>query len=525
MLNEIKLLTKIQICNYFGFNEALHSKDGSKKRKLYTAIFAMLIFGIFLCIQTGGSVYFLITLGVSELIPSMVGATVSGLSLMLTFFKAGATLFNLKSYEKTVTLPIRVSSVVISRFLNLYLFNMFFNIASVGSAVVICLIYSKQTLYFYLTMFIGLLILPLIPIAISVILGSIGYYLASKVQKKNIVSIIWQIGLVVGILYISASTGNTTTEEMTLQLANQIISIGKYYPMLVWFSEGVNGNILQYLLFLLISITITAIMVLLISKFYKKICVGLTSSSSKRNYKLKEQTIRSVFKTLYLREIKRYFASAAYVTNTILGFIFAVVLGIILPFIGIETIFESIGLPYGMLSRALPVLIGLICNTMPITAASISLEGKNFWLLQSLPLNMKQISLAKILLNLTFALPATIIASTGISIALKAGIIEIIFNFTIPIALVLLGSIIGLYMNILNPMMEWESDIVPVKQSKSAMYTMFSLFLSEIVTMILLFAVPDNMLIIAKVVIVIIFTLVSIIIFNIISKTDIKKIK
>ena len=169
--------------------------------------------------------------------------------------------------------------------------------------------------------------------------------------------------------------------------------------------------------------------------------------------------------------------------------------------------------------------IGAVCNIMPTTAASISLEGKNFWLLQSLPVKMKQIASAKIMLNLTFAVPSSLIASTCISIALESTIIETIFNFIIPITLVVFGSVVGLYMNILNPMMEWDSDIVPVKQSKSALYTMFSLFLSGIAAMILFFMIPNNMLIIANVAILAAFGCGSISIFNKISKTDIKKIK
>lgn len=492
---------------------------------MYTAVIGIIIFGILICTQIGGTVSLLIDLGMTDMIPSVVGSTVSGLTFMLTFFRAGPTLFSLNSYEKTVCLPVKVESIVISRFLNLYIYNMFFNIAAVGSTVVVGLMSSTLPISFYPAMLIGLFILPLLPMTLAVILGAFGYYLASKLPKKNVVSIVWQIGLMALILYISSSSNEISIESIEGQLVNQMTSIEKYYPMLKWFSDGFNENILLYLLFVLTSLVISLAVLMLISKFYKGICVGLSASSAKRNYKMKEQRSSSVFKTLYVREIKRYFSSATYVTNTILSFFFSVALGIIILVLGIDFICQEIGFPYWMLSRILPIVIGAACNIMPTTAASISLEGKNFWLLQSLPVKMKQIASAKIMLNLTFAVPSSLIASTCISIALESTIIETIFNFIIPIALVVFGSVVGLYMNILNPMMEWESDIVPVKQSKSGMYTMFALIISELAAMMLFFMIPNDLLIFTNIAVFTVFTFGSSLILNKITKTDIKKIK
>ena len=525
VLNEIKLLTKVQMCNFFGLNESKYSRDGSKKKKMYTAVIGVLVFGILICTQIGGSAFLLIDFGLTNIIPSMIATTVSGISLTLTLFRAGPTMFNLQSYEKTICMPIRVESIVISRFLNLYLYNMFFNVAAVGSVIAVCLVNSNLSVYFYITMLLGLFILPLIPITIAVFLGSIGYYLASKVKKKNVLSIIWQVGLIIAVVYLTSSTTEVSAEDMAAQLTAQMSSAESYFPFLKWFSDGVNGNILLFLLFVLISVIVSAGIFAVISKFYKKICVGLTANSAKRNYKMTEQQSKSVFMTLYQREIKRYFSSAIYVTNTILSFVFALAFGIAIPFLGIETICAEIGLSYGVVSRICPIVIGAMCNIMPTTTAAISIEGKNFWLLKSLPITMKQIATAKIMVNLTFAFPATVIASTCISIAFKANVIDAILNLLIPLSIVIFGSIMGLFINIMNPMMDWESEVVPVKQSKASLLTMFTLFLSAFAAIIIFFIAPNNAIILVRIAVVIIFLVCSILIFNMIAKKDIKQIK
>ena len=525
MINEIKLLTKVQMCNFFGINEARYSKDSKKRNKIYTAAICLLIFGVFICAQVGGTTYLLVSFGLSEVVPSMVGTIITSLTFTLNLFRAGPTLFNIKSFEKTVCLPIRVESMVISRFLNLYLYNMLFTLAITASAVTVYGVCAKPGIVFYPTMIIGMLLLPLLPLTLAVILGTVGYYFASRVQRKNLMSILWQLGVLAVVFGISFSNTAIPDAETVNKTAEQITNIENYYFILKWFSNGVNGNIAEYILFAVVSVAVSTLFLAVIAKFYKKICIGLSSTTAKRNFKMTQQGSRTVFKTLYIREIKRYFSSATYVMNTILGFVFAVAFGILIIFLGIESLCEEIGIPYWMMTRVLPIVIGLICNMMPTTAASISMEGKNFWLLQSLPIRMKNIANAKILLNLTFAIPACLISSTCLMIALEAEIIDAVFIYIIPIVLAVLGSVTGLYMNILYPMMEWESDTVPVKQSKSGLMTMFALFLGEIAAMIVFFMTPNDIVTVMNIAITAIFALITAFIYNKIVKTDIKTIK
>lgn len=525
MLNEIKVLTKIQLCNFFGINEALKSKDAKSRNKIYTTVIAFIILAIMLCTQVGGSTYALITFGMESVIPSMVGSTVSGMALLLSIFRAGPTLFSKKAYEMTVCLPVKIISIVISRFMNLYIYNLIFSTVIIGSSVSVSAFCGNQSLIFYPTMILGIFIIPLLPILLATVIGTVGYYFASKVSKKNLVNMLWQVGIIAIVIYFTSSTPGSITEDIAGQLSQQMIESERFYPLLKLFSRGVNGNILYFLLFAAISIGLTLGVLILISKFYKKICVGITSTVAKRNFKMSKQKSRGVLKTLYLRETKRYFSSSTYVMNTIIGFILAALAGIALAFLGIESLCEEIGIPYWILTRILPLVLGTLCNTMPITAASISIEGRNFWLIKSLPITMKNVANAKILLNLTFAIPACLIGSTGLYFALGGNIIDVIFIYLIPLVIVLFGSVTGLYMNILNPVLDWDSEVVPVKQSKASMMTMFSLILSEFGAMIVYFMTPNDFKTIVNIIITVVFALGSMYIYKKIIETDLKKIK
>ena len=52
----------------------------------------------------------------------------------------------------------------------------------------------------------------------------------------------------------------------------------------------------------------------------------------------------------------------------------------------------------------------------------------------------------------------------------------------LPLGYILYGSALGLWINIKAPMLNWESDRQPVKQSRAVMYTMLAGFGSVLVS-------------------------------------------
>ncbi len=524
MINEIKLLTKIQICNFFGLNEAKYSRDSKKKNRKYTAIIGLLIFAVMIGSQVGSTTYTLLMFDAPELIPSMTGAIISGLTFALTLFRAGPSLFSIESFEKTICLPVKTESIVISRFLNMYIYNMIFNIVISLTTVGVCAYCGYGSILFYPTMLLGSLILPIVPMIYAVIIGTVGYYFTSRAKHKNALNIIWYLAVFAVIFLLPTNTAEMPGEEVVGQITSQMASVEKIFIGLQWFTNGVNSSVLQFLLFITISLAFTFASLYLVSKFYKQICIRLSATAASRNYTITKQTSRVIGKTLYIREIKRYFSSVMYVMNTIIGYIFAVALGIYILVFGMDSICKELGLPVEILIKALPIVIGIICNMTPTTAASISMEGKNFWLLKALPIGIKEIANAKLAVNLTFAVPACLISSTCIAITLKTNIFDMIFIFAIPLILVVFGSCVGLYINILNPMMDWESEAIPVKQSKSTLLTMITLFLFEVAALIAHFAVSSNLTVIINIIITIVFLIGSAFVYSRILKTDIKNI-
>ena len=136
---------------------------------------------------------------------------------------------------------------------------------------------------------------------------------------------------------------------------------------------------------------------------------------------------------LIKKEIKRYFASPIYVINTIIGPILLLGMSIATIFMGDEVLATI--LEVEIVKEIIPVfVIVVVCCILVLsctTNSSISLEGKNLWILKSSPIKPIVIFKAKIALNLILILPALLIADIIFAFSLKLSAIQFIWLIVI----------------------------------------------------------------------------------------------
>ena len=127
---------------------------------------------------------------------------------------------------------------------------------------------------------------------------------------------------------------------------------------------------------------------------------------------------------------------------------------------------------------------------MPTTCSSISLEGKQWWIVKSLPIQTKDLFDSKILLNLSLIAPAYVIAELVLIFALKPVALELIWLLFIPVLMICFSSVFGITMNIKFPLFQWENEVAVVKQSASAFFGGIVGFLLVLLCMVPVLAVP-----------------------------------
>ncbi len=514
-MNEIKTLLSLEMRSLFGINKAIHTKDLKAKNRyrLLTIVWAFLI--VMAVFYVGALVYGLCEIGLHSIVPSYLTTISSALILIVGIFGTAGKIFGQKGYDILASMPIRPSSIVFSRFICAYITYLIFAFVVIIPGVVVYGICVNPNPLFYLFSIIGALFVPAIPLVISTLLGSFVFAISCRMKNKSLIQTIFMVLIVFGGILFSFTAGNSTTQTPPAQiaeLANAIATlINKIYIPASWFNKAVAQNdILSLLLFIGVSIAVVAVTVLIVSKFFNAIVRAIFSFQTKNNYKISAMYSRGLLKSLYVREIKRYFSSSIYVTNTIIGPVMAVVISIALCVVGADKIISFLPLELNLL-EILPLFVCAILCTMTTTSTAISMEGKQFWVIKSLPVPTKTLLDAKILLNLTLLLPAYAVCVITLCIAFTPSFIQIVWLIIIPLVFLLFSVVCGITINLKWHSFDWENETTVVKQSASSFFGGFVCFFACILFELIIFLIPYQFITLTKIILcALLFTLTAI---------------
>ena len=496
MLRQIRLLLGCQLINLFGLNEVRHTKDKKKKARFMGLSIVWILLGIMLVSYVGGLSYLLIKMEMEQVVPEFLFAATSIIILFFSFFKAGNVIFQMNSYEVLITFPVSKTAIVVSRFLSMYVTNLLLSFLVMLPGTIIYGIFAKAQWSFYLYSIMGTLFLPLIPLSIATILGAGIMAISSRMRNKSLAQAFLMI-LLTMIVMVGGMNVSNMPEQINQDALKEMIrmaeeGIRKTYPPATWFAEAVNdGEVLKFLLLLMVSMLIFVFLVFVLQKYFFEVCSALREHSAKHNYKMGSLSTASPVKALWKKEVKRYFSSSIYVGNTMIGYLLMIVFSVVIFVAGIEKIEETMHFS-GIIKKVFPFLLGAMAGIMPTTACAVSMEGKQWWIAQTLPIRSKDIWNSKILLNLTIALPCYLIALVFAFLSIKPSLKEGIFLVILPMIYIIFTAVAGMTVNLAMPVFNWESEVNVVKQSASVLVTMLIGLVSVVVPVVFLILCKDG---------------------------------
>lgn len=476
----------VYLLQFAGINEIMHGHDRTKRRKaigtlvLFTAVGIMMlgmVFGYFYSMC-----YSLNKLGAPELTLILACASASLVSIFTTVFKVSPTLFAFKDFDLVMSLPIGVRTVVMSRVLKLYGANLFFTAFVMLPAAVAYLVFVPQGISFYLLFFLTFLFIPLIPIVIASVAGTLISMLSVNFRHKNLVTIAASILLIVGYMSATMNFGRAagnTTEELGALLADigtaATDAISRVYPPAEWYASGLQGNAWNGLLFIGVSALLFALYIFAVANVFNRLNTKLTGQRASSRGAAREQKNAAPLMALYKKEIKRYFASPLYVLNTGIGAILLILASAGLMISGADALAVTMEMPNlpDILGKAAPFVIALFVCMSGTTAPSISIEGNKLWQLKALPLEAGDIFAAKIMVSFTIMTPSILIAGTIFNIVFGTGFAGALLVYLVPILYMAFIACFGLYMNLLFPKFDWKSEAEVIKQGTPMMISIF----------------------------------------------------
>lgn len=474
------ILLKVNFINNLRLNRLLKKKQGKTK----VALISLLLVLAILFFMGIGFLYYMLFADILKaegkveyilLIASSFGAF---MLVMQTIMRADGHLFKARDYDMLMSMPINQRDVVLSKIVSLLLADYLFFAIFYIPGLLVYGINVGFTSWLVLYGLIGFIVTPLLPISLFSFLSYFISLITRNWKHKNIIKIITLLVFTIGIMSIGMISQGL--EDNPGQFAINMFNTARaiYYPGYINYL-ALMGSVSAAFIYIGINIFFFSIFVILLGITYKKTNSRTEKSFKKEAFVLNEKTSSDgELKTLFKKEIKRYLSSPIYVLNSGIG-------AVLLPVLLVAMYFQFKGAQEALTPTLLFIILTsighFVVTLTSTTSVTISLEGKQFWILKSAPVKTENVFLAKMLVNLVSALPFVLIATILGYFLIGFSLGEVILYLIIIILGLLMITSLGLLVNLLLPKMVWDQEVKVVKQSASVIVLMLFSFGIDII--------------------------------------------
>lgn len=461
-----------------------NKKNGKKRSAINMAMLIVMYTVLFFCL---GIIFFmagkmlcrpLVSAGLGWLYFAIMGLMSIMLGVFGSVFNTYATLYKAKDNEFLLSMPIPPSGILAVRLFGVWMWSFIYEaIVFIPTIIVYWIDMDSQSGLTIQAVLFGILLLVLLSVFIltlSCILGWVVAKISGRLRNKSIVTVFISL-IFIALYYVGYAKAYSLLQNI---LANaQIVGArvkGAAYPLYLMGRSG-EGDALSMLLFTMIIAVIFGVVYLVMTRSFLKMATA-GKGAARIQYKETDTKVKNIKGALLFKEIKRFVSSAVYMLNCGLGTILIPVFGIfILIKAGwIQTLIISLlGKESAAAGLIVCAMLCMIASMNDITAPSVSLEGKNLWLVQSMPVSAWQVLLAKLKLHLLFTEIPVVFCCACVVIAIRPQPVVSVMLFLIPILFVILSAEFGLMINLISPNLRWTDETVPVKQSMGVLLTIF----------------------------------------------------
>lgn len=400
------------------------------------------------------------------------------ISLFIAFFNASDELFGKRDYDTLMSLPIKTSIIVVSRFFYIYFLNTVVSLIIMLLMGAVYFFTGTVSGVFWIKILIGILTVALVPSIVASIVSILVLEVSSRAKYSRAFSSISYMCIFLFLVLAPTLSGyKFDSSDMKLILTNVLNQFNQVYPMFYLYNKILEtGKVEDFLIYIAVSLVLTVIFIIGLSFVYKRLNTKIQSMSSNKKYEVKILKRSSILKALYVKEIKRLFSSTMYLMNRAFGMIMMVIFTISLM-ISITKVMEKIPLDnintVEILYEITLYILSLMVCLSNTSSVSISLEGKNIWMIKTFPLSKEMVVKSKILVNLTVTIPLTIINGIIIGRVFGATLFDSIILVLLPCAFAVFSAVYGIAINLRYVNYSWQSELQVIKRSVSSLLGMF----------------------------------------------------
>ncbi|MFW6319019.1 MAG: hypothetical protein ACOC1L_02425 [Bacillota bacterium] len=480
----MKTLLRVFLKENFSLKRLLGFDAKASKLKAVLIIFAILYAAITFFGAIGYMFFDLAKLfhnmGLETLLLNFLFTYVMGLSILFVFVRASGYLFYYKDFDLLAPLPLTPKTLFTAK-LTVMMILIYLSAFLFTSPIAFSYFYwADWSLLSLLYFIIAFLTLPLIPIIVVTFVAYLIAKVTAKLRYAKLINLALMLILFIGSMVFMFAISSTGDANPLLGQQDFMSNIERYYPPLQWFVSAVHGQSALSLMWLILFNVIPFVLFIICapSIVHKLNQAGIRSTT----HSLKKHVVfkhRSVMHTLIIKEFKKLYNVPIYAFNAGLGPLILILLPI--ASVVFRSSIEEAMINLTQISMGLDMTILLIFAfsiSMAYTSAiSLSLEGKNFWIIKSLPLSAKTIIGSKILFNIILTVPLAIIGLLILLVTLNLSFLHVLAMMVGLTVFALLTSTLNALFNLLLPKLDFKNEVEVIKQSISALLGIFSGFI------------------------------------------------
>lgn len=407
------------------------------------------------------------------LIMSMIAAALGTFGSVFNTFSG---LYLSKDNDLLLSLPIPVRSILGARLVSVYLLGLMYSAVVIVPAIIVYWVVAPFSVAAVIGSLLLLLLLSLIILILSCVLGWCVAKLSLKLKNKSFITVLLSLLFFAAYYFVYFKA-----QGVIQQLLTNVVVYGEKvkdcaYPFYLFGRIG-EGEPFAMLLFGVAILFLTALTFFVLEKSF----ISIVTSSGRTvrvEYKEKRVQRKSESAALLGKELGRFLSSPNYMLNCGMGSLFLCIAGVLILVKGRELLkvlsllfIDEKGSVMLIVAAVLALCALVAVNDMVVP--SVSLEGKNIWLVQSLPVSPWKVLRAKLWVQLLVTGVPLLFCSVCMAGVLSCSVLNKLLVIVVPFVYLVFMTFVGLFLGLKLPNLTWTNELVPIKQSLGVMLAMF----------------------------------------------------
>ena len=380
-----------------------------------------------------------------------------------------------------LSLPLSRADIIISKTLNIYLFDLFFDVVLLLPYIILYMVYTAFNWWILISGLVVMFLLPLLSIGISYVLDFLITRLFNRFKSSSLIKSLITVAIylfVFALLMLKTFTyGMQDASHLNEYFSDRFFTYNFYKILL-------EKDILSIVIGACVIFIPFVLGMVLYCLNFGKILQGYVPKS----HECKFNSPKNQSAGLLRKELSSFVTTPAWIVNTIIGPLFIMVVSVLVSIFGMDKLVGGFGVKLDK-SLVAPILTLIFCvftAMTQISCSSISLEGKHLWILKSSPISVKKLLFAKSVMPVVFIEPFILIGTILLALSLKLSFIGSLMLFFAPTFLTIGFGFFGVFINLYLPVLDAEDEVKVVKQSLAVLVCLLFGIVISVIPIILI---------------------------------------